>query len=81
VFGVIVSVLLSIIYPVARAAFGLGVLHRRGAAVKDAELVASRDVVSVLGRQVGRPRLEPKDRLVVAALYRLLSGRVRGVGW
>jgi hypothetical protein len=77
VFGVIVSVWLSIVYAVARAVFGLVVLCGRGAAAKDVELVVLRREVSVLGRQVRRPTLERKDRLVVAALCCLLPGRVR----
>ncbi len=78
VLGMIVSVLLSIIYAVARAVFGLVVLRRRGEAVKDVELLVLRHEVSVLRRQVSRPRLEAKDRLVLAALCRLLPRRVRG---
>ena len=74
----IVSVLLSIIYAVARAVFGLFMLRRRREAVKDVELLVLRHEMSVLHRQVSRPRLEPKDRLVLAALCRLLPRRVRG---
>ncbi len=78
VFGLIVSVLLSIIYAVARAVFGLVVLRRGGEAVKDVELLVLRHEVSVLRRQVSRRKLDAKDRLVLAALCRLLPRRVRG---
>ena len=44
----------------------------RGDATKDLELLVLRHQLSVLGRQVPRPKLEPTDRALLAALSRAL---------
>ena len=48
------------------------VLLARGDATKDLELLVLRHQLAVLRRQIPRPRLEPADRALLAAVSRVL---------
>jgi putative transposase len=65
-------VLFALIYAVAGRLLSLIVVRGRGEASKDVELVLLRHEVSVLRRQLPRPRLEPADRLIISMFARHL---------
>jgi hypothetical protein len=50
------------------------VLLARGDAAKDLEILVLRHQLTVLRRQTPRPRFEPADRAVLAAISRALPG-------
>jgi transposase len=64
--------LLKIVYLLVRRVLGLAVLAFRGDLAKDAELLVLRHENAVLRRHAGRVRYEPADRMLFAALARLL---------
>jgi putative transposase len=64
--------LVSLVYVVVCRLFALVLLLARGERSKELEILVLRHELSVLRRQVKRPRWERRDRLVLAALSRVL---------
>jgi putative transposase len=62
----------SLVYLLLRQVLQMLTQLARDDGVKDVELLILRHQVAVLRRQVTRPKLEPADRVVLAALSRLL---------
>ena len=60
-------------YRLVRLVVDLLVLRGRTERSKDVEILVLRHQLAVLGRQIARPRFEPDDRAVLAALARALG--------
>jgi len=65
----------SLVYLLLRQVLQMLAQLGRDDGAKDVELLVLRHQVAVLRRQVHRPRLEPADRVVLAALSRLSPAR------
>ena len=63
----------SLVYLLLRQVLQMLTQLARDGGAKDVELLVLQHQVAVLRRQVPRPRLQPADRVVLAALSRLLS--------
>src|SRR3954453_12642752 len=72
--------LLSFVYLAFLALLKLLVRRCRSDVVSEIELIVLRHQIKVLRRQVERPRLQPADRALLAALARVLS-RQRPLVW
>ena len=67
--------LVSSLYVVVCRLLELLVLFGRSDRAKELEILVLRHELAILRRQVGRPRFESHDRLVLAALTRMLPRR------
>jgi putative transposase len=67
--------LVSALYVVVCRLLEFVVLLGRGDRAKELEILVLRHELSILRRQVSRPRFEPQDRLLLAALSRVLPRR------
>ncbi len=71
--------LYSLLYDLLRLLIEILIVRGRGDAQLRAEVLALRHRLGVLERQVGRPRWQANDRLLLAAISRALPGRARRI--
>ncbi len=64
--------LFSLLYAVVHLLLEILIVRSRSTARLEAEVLALRHQLRVLERQVGRPRWQPADRLLLAAVSRVL---------
>jgi hypothetical protein len=67
-----IAMVWSLLYGLTRNTLGVTLLRVRGDAAKDIEILVLRHQLAVLRRQVNFPALQPADRVVLAALSRML---------
>jgi putative transposase len=65
-------VLFALLYAAVHLLLEILIVHSRSKARLEAEVLALRHQLRVLERQVGRPRWQPADRLLLAAISRVL---------
>jgi hypothetical protein len=73
--------LVSFLYVLACRLFELVVLLGRRERSKELEILVLRHELSILRRQVSRPQFTPGDRLLLAALSRVLPVARGGAFW